>query len=173
MDEALFDSQEKALRFAFWGRRPIVDGGNALANMITDLDKRKPTGLGLLTPHERVAQAGMILGFVSRLPPAQRAYIHARYMRGIERSRAQRVLANEIMPMITGLTYRHMIYELVARHYGKDVKLVWLAERFNVHENTVTKKVRAIEGLLRVIESQADAAISEYLLDGGLLRREF
>lgn len=168
-DEPLFRSVEAALRFAYGHRQPLFDIASFLASMLPPGLRGRRIGIGTLTPQERVAQAAMILGFISRLDPPQRAAIEARHLRGRDREIAQWVLARSVRVAI--VTHNRLVYEIVARHYGKRVHLGGLAERFSVHRNTVFSRRAAIEEQLCRIDFAADDRVGTWLVDGGIVER--
>lgn len=168
MDDPLFRSVEQALRFAYGRRQPLMEAANFLASMLSG-KRRRRVGVGALDPRERVAQAAMIRGFVSRLAVSERASIEARYTRGRDRENAQWSMSRNLV--FAGVTHNRLIYELVAKHYGKAVHLGGLAARFNVHRNTVFSRRAFAEDQLRRIDFAADDRIGTWLVDGGLVER--
>jgi hypothetical protein len=169
-DEPLFKNADHALRFAYGRRSAFIDSVRYITDMIIKGGGRGPaSGLGALSPEERVAQAAMILAFVGRMRDEDQACIEARYSRDRARGVAQQLLTQAVLPSLTGLSHRKMIYELVARHYGKRVHLGMLARRFDVHRNTVMGKRQTIERELQKIEIRADGQVIEHLQRAGLL----
>lgn len=167
-DEPLFLSVEQALRFAYGRRQPLMEAASFLASMLPG-KRRRRVGVGALDPRERVAQAAMIRGFVSRLAVAERASIEARYTRGRDREGAQWALSRILV--FAGVTHNRLVYELVAKHYGKPVHLGAQAARFNVHRNTVFSRRALTEDQLCRIDFAADDRIGTWLVDGGLVER--
>lgn len=165
-DEPLFRSVEAALCFAYGKRQPLLEVATFLASMLPGARRRR-VGISTLTPQERLGQAAMIRGFVSRLDPPQRAAIEARHLRGRDRELAQWVLARSVRVAI--VTHNRLVYEIIAKHYGKRVHLGGLAERFSVHRNTVFTRRAVIEEQLRRIDFAADDRVGTWLVDGGIV----
>ncbi len=167
-DEPLFQNADHALRFAYGRRSPFVDSVRYITDMLVRRGRTSP--LGELSPQDRIAQAGMILAFVGRMRQDEQACIEARYTRDLRRAAAQQVLTGAVLPCLTGVTHRRMIYELVARHYGKKVHLGMLAKRFTVRRSLVTEKREVVERELQRVERRADGLVILYLQMAGLVR---
>ena len=166
-DEPLFRNADHALRFAYGRRSPFLDSVRFLTDMM--VARGRAHGVGLLSQEERVAQAAMILAFVARMRQEDQACIVARYARDARRAAAQRLLADVVMIHLVGLTHRRLVYELVARHYGKRVHLGMLARRFTIRRSVVADKRQIVERELQKIEIRADGRVIAYLQDAGLL----
>lgn len=163
----LFDNVAHALRFAYGKRSAFIDSVRYLTDML--VRRGRGSALSVLSPEERVAQAAMILAFVGRMRPEDRASIEARYTFGQQRAAAQRILTDSVRHALVGITHWRMVYELVARHYGKKVHIGQLANRYGVHRNTVATKRGIIERELGRIEERADGKVILYLQLAGLI----
>lgn len=166
-DPPLFKTADEALRFAYGRRSPFLDSVRFLTGMM--VARGRARGVGMLSKEERVAQAAMILAFVARMRQEDQACIVARYSGDARRAVAQRFLADVVMIHLVGVTHRRMVYELVARHYGKRVHLGILAKRFTVRRSIVADKRMVVERELQKIEIRADGRVIAYLQDAGLL----
>lgn len=166
-DDPLFRNADHALRFAYGRRSPFLDSVRFLTDMM--IKRGRSSGLGNLSPEERVAQAAMILAFVARMRQEDRACIEARYSHDWARIYAQYALTDSVLPYLTGITHRRMVYELVARHYGKRVHLGMLAKRFTVRRSVVADKREVVERELQRIEIRSDGQVIAYLQQAGLL----
>ncbi len=98
-----------------------------------------------------------------------KASIEARYTRDARRAAAQRLLADSVRHALTGVSHVRMVYELVARHYGKKVHLGQLARRFDVHRNTVMARRQIVERELQKVEIRADGRVILYLQMAGMV----
>lgn len=169
IDEALFHSLDAALRFAFQPRLPIIDAVKLVGWIGTD-KRRRLGGLALLTREEKVAQAALLRSFIDRQPDHMAGWAHARFDLGRGRTGGQQVLTSYAMPrMGGGIVKRRLVYQLVARHYGKQVMLQDLAEQFGVHPNTIGNKVRRVEEVLRAVESEAQSSMTADLVQLGVI----
>jgi hypothetical protein len=166
-DPPLFRTADEALRFAYGRRSPFLDSVRFLTDMM--VARGRARGVGLLSKEERVAQAAMILAFVARMRQEDQACIVARYARDTRRAAAQRLLADLVMIHLAGVTHRRMVYELVARHYGKRVHMGMLAKRFTVRRSVVADKRQVVERELQRIEVRADGLVILYLQQAGMI----
>jgi hypothetical protein len=168
-DAPLFQNHDQALRFAYGKRSPVIDSVRYITDMIVKGGRGPATALGALSPEERIAQGAMILAFVGRMRDELQASIVARYTRDAQRAAGQQLLTHAVLPHLTGVTHRRMVYELVARYYGKKVHLGMLSRRFDVHRNTVMAKRATVERELGKIEARADSQVILYLQMSGLI----
>jgi hypothetical protein len=168
-DAPLFQNHDHALRFAYGKRSPIIDSVRYITDMIVKGGRGPATALGALSPEERIAQGAMILAFVWRMRDELQASIVARYTRDAQRAVAQETLTQAVLPHLTGISNRRMIYELVARHYGKRVHLGVQAKKYTVRRSVVADKRATVERVLNVIDERADGQVILYLQMSGLI----
>lgn len=141
--------------------REQVDGEKRKRSSDSFMFDRKPNG------YSAAAQAGLIKGYVSRLPRDECCHIMAAYLRGRERARARRVLTGIILSYIDeGWERRRLVLRLIAKHYGKPgIHIDDLAERYRVKggRRAVTAIYREVVIMLDAVGYRAEMRVGDYL----------
>jgi len=141
---------------------------------------RRPNNSGIETMWDRLAQQGMIKSYVARLSPDMANHILAQYGAGRERIVAQNKLVGIVIPrMKQGIPvslynnkFRHVIYELVARFYGKPVELEDISDHFNIDIFLVGSRWAQVSEILSAIRERAVEHTEQHYVDSGLVVRE-
>lgn len=177
MNDPLFRSAEEALRWAFH-RRPVNGrslmgtfvGERTEADYITDDPRLGPVRPG---GFDGVAQAGMILAVVERLPRDERNVI---YMRHARRNDKETIAARfelidlGLARMPAGHHPRHMINTLAQRYYGRNKAVLGqMAAQYGMHRNSMHDKWARICRALREVEARAMSIVAAKLEDGGVV----
>jgi hypothetical protein len=177
MNEPLFHSAEEALRWAFH-RRPVGErslmgsftGERTQAEYSTDgpsLDPVRPGG------YDGIAQAGMILAVVERLPRDERNVIYCRYAKWNDKEAiAARfgLIDLGLAQMPAGHHTRRMIDTLAQRYFGRNRAVLGeMAKQYGMHRNSMQDKWARVCRVLREVEGRAMSVIAERLEDGAVL----
>ncbi len=135
--------------------------------------KRRTEGLTLW---DRLAQQGMIKSYVRRLPSDMSNHLLAFYTGGRARIDAQNQLVNFVLPRLpTAMHKRALVYELVAKYYGKPVDFAQLAERFDQNKPDALEILRYwgyVKGILDGAQQRATVYAEDHYVDAGLIVRE-
>jgi hypothetical protein len=126
--------------------------------------ERRPVAL------EAAAQAGMIKSCVLGLTEWERCHIQAKYFRNGDRMAAQERLTRFVLPTLDMVVRnRRLVYELVARYYGKPVKLPELAARFEMERKLVSRYQRGVQAVLDRIAVRAEEMLTVRLKERGVI----
>lgn len=129
---------------------------------------RKPTG------YDASAQAGLIKGYISRLPRDECCHIMAQFLRGRERALARRALVGIILSYIDeGWEHRRLVLRLIAKHYGQpDIFLDELAKRYHVKggRRAVTAIYREVVIMLDAIAHRSETRVCDDLQRLGVIQ---
>lgn len=159
----MFRSSHHALQFAF---RTI---GNPIVKMSSVNSMRGASGNGDMTPHDRHAQAAMIMAIVERAVDVNGlAYLKAHYGRELFGGEHERALANHLVRVVVGTlpTGNHNprgIEKLVRIYFGQDISMVSVRKdmqcghaRANEYRDMVRMALGAIGGRA---DYEVDAAL--------------
>jgi hypothetical protein len=179
MNEPLFRSTEEALRWAF-NRRPVGErslmgsfvGERTQAEYSTDDPRLGPVPPG---GFDGIAQAGMILAAVERLPRDERNVIYMRHARWNDREAVAarfELIDLGLAQMPAGHHTRRMIDTLVQRYYGRNRAVLGeMAKQYGIHRNSMQDKWARVCRALREVEARAMSVVAERLDDGGVVEK--
>lgn len=166
----MFESAHHALQFAFGTL------GKPIIKMSSINKMRGAAGNGDMTPHDRHAQAAIIMSVIEKaVDPGGMAYLLAHYgneLRGGDKERAVAdVLVRAAMAaMPTGMHSRRGVEKLVRIYFGQDISMVSVRKdmgcghpRANEYRDTVRKALNAIGDRA---DYDADAALRAACLVG-------
>jgi hypothetical protein len=169
----LFRSGHEACRFAY-----AYSGQQYPMTIMAKMMKGKLMGSGRgLVGLEGAAVAGTVKRHVEALRHPLPAIIAARY----EMTQAKAVahastLAEYVIPALgTGAHNRRMVLLLICRYFripdenGKPTMLSNIASRFDLSQDTITRRWVAVRKRLREAESRADSEIDGALVCAGLV----
>ena len=130
--------------------------------------ERKPNG------YDAGAQAGLIKGYVSRLPRDECCHIMARFLKGRERARARRALVGIVLSYIDdGWSHRRLVLELMKKYYGApDITLEDLAVKYEVKggRRAVTAINREVAIILDAIGYRSEMRVFDYLQEMNVIQ---
>ena len=166
VEEPLFRSAHDALRFAY--------RFNSNQYSMTAMSKMMcgPVGNGKgLSGLDGAAQAGMITLMVKDLAPTYQASLVARYVDQEDRRFMEAVnrLTMDSICAVSGISHRHIRQALIARHFGHKVNLGEVAQKCDVHRNTIGNHQRVIRDYLRKVEDAAFDRITVSMKEKGLI----
>lgn len=117
-----------------------------------------------------LTQKGMVKSYIFRQTPVAKYHLLASYSRGHERIDAQNKLRDYLLArMPTGIHNRRMLYELVAKFYGKPVDLTALAEHLNIESFVVLKAWRLVDGMLDDLRYRVGDQAQHHYRESGLI----
>ncbi len=168
-NQAVFDSTRAAVVFAF--NFSTQQYGESL---LAKLRRGHAGSCKGLVGMDGAGQAGMVLAQIDRLGPTERAALIARFSPRAEPCpccggekpialwrEAVEHLASVCIPSgVSNIRYRR---ELVAKHFGLNVRIVDLADRYSMNRNTVGEHWRVLARRLSDIEAQAQTLLDEAL----------
>lgn len=184
----VFSSEPTSMRFRnlhalfkwAYGHREAVQP-SSIYRMAKDKggEKKKRT-TETLSLWDRLAQQGMIQSYVGRLSPDMSNHLLAFYTKGKARIRAQNDLVNFVLPRLpTGVHKRAVIYELVAKYYGKPVDFNELANRLEEDEFErrrlafeIARYWGYVKSILDGCQQRATVYAEDHYVDAGLIERD-
>lgn len=147
----MFESAHHALQFAF----RIIN--TPIVKMSSVNSMCGASGSGEMTPHDRHAQAAIILSIVEKAVDVNGlAYLKAHYGRELQGGEEQRAVADVLVrvamaAMPTGMHSRRGIEKLVRIYFGQDISMVSVRKdmgcghpRANEYRDAVRKALNAI-----------------------------
>ena len=147
----MFKSAHHALQFAF---RTL---GMPIVKMSSVNSMRGASGSGDMTPHDRHAQAAMILSIVEKAVDINGlAYFKAHYGRELQKGEEERAVADVLVrvamaAMPTGMHSRRGVEKLVRIYFGQDISMVSVRKdmgcghpRANEYRDVVRKALNEI-----------------------------
>lgn len=99
----MFSSPEAALRFAFRMREKSII--STPSGVFMSKDKVKSPNAMRLTAYDFHAQAGMIFGFIDRLPQDEQAWVYLNYGNGKERRVCATVISHKLTHNTDAIKY--------------------------------------------------------------------
>lgn len=148
--------------------REQQDGEVAKVSSDAFMFDRRPHG------YDAGAQAGMIKGYVLRLPREECLHIMAAFLRGRERARARRELVGVILSFLDeDRNQRRLVLRLISRYYGKPgIHFRDLAERYRVvgGVRAVSRLNREAVIMLDAVGYRAESRASTYLQEQGVIQ---
>lgn len=156
-----FPNLDHLMAFAFSAGRAI--SLSAIYAMARDKDRtrrrRDP-----ISKQDVAAQRGLIQSYVRRQPGVGRWHFTALYGRAQYRSEAQNRLTDYVLARLpTDAHKRRLIYEMVARYYGKTVILKGVAKRFEIPYADVLIAWARVDGMLEDLDAKLSAdALDHY-----------
>lgn len=166
----MFKSAHHALQFAF---RTL---GMPIVKLSSINSMRGGSSYGELTPHDRHAQAAMILSIVERAVDVNGlACLMARYGNELRGGDRERTVADTLVRVVmaalpTGMHSRRGVEKLVRIYFGQDISLVSVRcdmkcghARVNEYRDMVRK---ALDEIVDRVEMGADNALRESGLIG-------
>lgn len=193
---AMFESLDDAMRWAYGHRVSTTQMStlNAMMGKVAGDEQEIDAPVRQSNPNlerlpdgwDAVAQIGMLKAFVAGLPDTDRWHIQAKYARGAERQFAQHSLRDRVIPLLeVVLRPRWIMYQLVARYYGKRVFFRDLAihvrpmipvkdgEKPETHERRVWRMVRGMsataETWLKDVATRAEERAHAVLKEQGVI----
>lgn len=165
-----FKSLDHLLGWTFGGKRGVsLSGIYALAKEKV-LRRRRTDPLSAM---DILTQKGLVKSYIHRQTPIARNHFLAAYSGGHERSYAQNQIRDYLLPrMPTGIHNRRMLYELVAKYYGKAVDLSALAEHMNIESFLVLSAWAKVDGMLSDLEYRCSDDAHEHYKTAGLIRED-
>mgnify|MGYP001581139402 FL=1 len=128
----------------------------------------KPSG------YDASAQAGLIKGYVLRLPREECLHVMAAFLRGRERARARRGLVGIVLTYIDeGWDHKGLVLRLMAKHYGQPgIFLEDLADRYRIKggRRAVSAINREVVITLDSVAYRAETKICDYLQKQGVIQ---
>ena len=137
---------------------------------------RRPTG------QDAVTQQSMILGFIRRLPKHDHLYVVAKYAHGSEQVAARRALRDAMLPLLgQSIRPRYVVYQLIARYFGRVVRLddlaghqeyLYLAKKStkDAGRAAVCRLAGEVESRLRDMAASAESKCFDYFKVGNLIK---
>jgi len=165
----MFRSAQEALRFAFnTTNRPIlnISGINSM---------RGAAGNGDMTPHDRHAQAAIIMALVERAIDVNgQAYVMAHYGRELAGSEHERALVNHLVRAVIetfppGTHYPRGVEKLVRNYFGQNIGMS--AVRCDLHcgINRANEYRDWVHQALSAIGKRAEYEVDAALRSAGLI----
>lgn len=163
----IFGSADHALRWAYeTSSRPIVklssiNGMRGSQSSISDL-----------TPHDRHAQAALILGMVERLDdPAGRECIAAKYY-CLRPEEVPYLMLRAAAALGTGVHNKRAVYQFVRGYFGERVGYRTVRKMLGCRDTEALEIRARIFDALDYVHDRAMAEIENRMEIGGLLSRE-
>lgn len=123
-----------------------------------------------LSAMDVLTQKGMVKSYIFRQTPIAKYHLLASYSCGHERIDAQNKVRDYLLArMPTGIHNRRMLYELVAKFYGKPVDLTALAEHMNIESFVVLKAWRLVDGMLDDLRYRVCDQANDHYKTSGLI----
>lgn len=123
-----------------------------------------------MTPMDILTQKGMIKSYVCRQPDIDKHHLVATFGRGKERTDAQNKVRDWVLARLpTGLHNRRMLYELVAKFYGKAVDLQAIAEHMNIEPVLVMTDWGRVKTILEAVQYRVDGQTQQRYRDEGMI----
>lgn len=168
----MFRSADQALKWAFQvSNTPIVkmSGINSM---------RGAEGNGDMTPHDRHAQAALIVGMAERLlDVTAMAWVMANYGAALRGGEYEHPVAGQlVMVMIaqagTGMHSRRGYDKLVRIYFGQNISMVSARKDLGCGNTKAHELKREVFGCLNLIGSRAIAVLDEGMRLSGLILEE-
>jgi hypothetical protein len=162
-----FGSLQHLMSFAFGVRSAV--GLSAIYSMRKDPDRKKPRGEPM-SRMDVLTQKGMIKSYVYRQAEIDKHHLVATFGRGRDRIDAQNKIRDWALARLpTGLHNRRMLYELVAKFYGKPVDLQAVAEHMNIDAILVMTDWGRVKTILEALQYRVDGETVQHYLDEGMI----
>jgi len=160
-----FSSLQQLMTFAF-GMRSAV----SLSAIYKMRREKKSQHAETVTPIDVLTQRGMIKSYVWRQDPIEKYHLIATFSRGHERIDAQNKIRDWILPRLpTDAHNRRMMYELVAKFYGKAVDVRAVAEHLNVDALAVAENWSNVKRILSGVRYRVDGETQHHYSSAGMI----
>lgn len=139
---------------------------------------RGASGNGDMTPHDRHAQAAMIMAIVERAVDVNGlAYLKAHYGRELFGGEHERALANHLVRVVVGTlpTGNHNprgIEKLVRIYFGQDIGMAAVRKDFQCRHATISEYKKLVHDAMDGIGRRAEDSAYAVLDDAGLISAE-
>lgn len=168
----MFKSAHHALQFVF---RTL---GMPIVKMSSVNSMRGASGSGDMTPHDRHAQAAMIMAIVERAVDVNGiAYLKAYYGRELQKGTDERAVADVLVrvamsAMPTGMHSRRGVEKLVRIYFGQGISMVSARTDFKCRHAVVNEYKKLVHDAMDTIGRRAEDAAYTVLDDAGLISIE-
>ncbi len=168
----MFDSARQALKFAFGVINTPILKSSGINSM------RGSSGNSDMTPHDRHAQAAMIMSIVGRAVNVNgMAYLKARFANelrgGSEAREVKEVLYRVVAAALpTGLHQRRGIDKMIEVYFGADYTMVSVRTDLRCNNRKYYEYKSCIYDVLDKVGKTADADVHRALDAAGLLNHE-
>ena len=162
-------SSQDALRFTF------ATLGKPIVRISSINSMRGAASYGDLTPHERHAQAAMILACVERnVDSTEMAYLRSYYGRELCNGEYAKVVADVLVRAVvgslgTGLHPRRGIQKLIFAYFGQDIPISTIRRDLQCSLDNAIKKRNIVYDLLGNLGARADNDAELALYNSGMI----
>lgn len=185
-----FSSLEDAMTFAFYNwhaysetvEEPSVSqfiGKNQREQIDEGKDKQRARRIfGVDTDrlpegYDAGGQAGLLVGFIMRLPEPEQSHIKARFLLERQRDKAKELLLDVLLATLpTGVHKRRLLWDLVSRFYGKsgeDMTNQALMKRHKAGRYEFDCMNRHVYITLSSVAHRAETRVYDYLQERGVI----
>ena len=165
-----FGSLDQLMSWAFGVRSSVNLSGIYAMRTQKDAPPKRFYHGEPLSAMDILTQKGMVKSYIHRQTSIARYHLLASYSRGKERIDAQNKVRDYLLPrMPTGFHNRRMLYELVAKFYGKAVDLNAVAEHMNIETRVVLSSWRLVDGMLDDLRYRVSDEAATHYRESGLI----